>query len=189
MSEEEIYDLFRHNFVLMEGEAAYTLFDMGYGHVAGISRAVWHTNESGYKSYAQVCDGRKYCGLADARLSTPYDYIEIEYSGNAMLKTEVKNQYNETVGAAMAVVNNKVFILPYAVDWYGEGKWLLNPFREEIIKAVLMEAARAGNGDSAGEIIFTADAPYVTPYYYEVDGKKVLMLVNSSNDDIEKLRI
>jgi hypothetical protein len=89
----------------------------------------------------------------------------------------------------MAVVNNKVFILPCAVDWYGEGRWLLNPFREEIIKSVLKEAVQAGDAALAEQVIFTVDAPYVTPYYYEADGRKTLILVNSSNDDIDELRI
>ena len=99
MSEKEINHLFDNNFIMLDGEAAYTLFEMGMGKAAGIKAAVWHLQDSGFQTYEQVCDGREYCGIKDARITAQSfcgDFLQIEYFSEPDTKTVAKNPYGET---------------------------------------------------------------------------------------------
>ena len=139
MNKKEINHLFDNNFVMLDGEAAYTLFEMGMGKAAGIKAAIWHLQDSGFQTYEQVCDGREYCGIEDARITAQSfcgDFLQIEYFSEPDTKTVAKNPYGETVAKGIAVYENRVLILPYGR--FGDRVQAhLNPFRQEIIQSTL----------------------------------------------------
>jgi hypothetical protein len=69
----------------LDGEAAYTLVDMGFGRLAGMTDTLWHPMESGFQSFEQVCDGKPYAGVDEARVSSQVgagDCLEIRYDAD-----------------------------------------------------------------------------------------------------------
>ena len=60
----------------------------------------WYKQDSGYHSYEQVCDGKEYYGIKEARISSQTsagDYLNIEYINTPELKTVVKEPSGSTV--------------------------------------------------------------------------------------------
>jgi hypothetical protein len=185
LNKSELKDLFENNFVLMEAEAAYTLYEMGYGELAGIRNVVWHAEDSGFQAYEQVCDGKAYCGIDEARMSSQAlagDFLEIEYINEPVLKTMVKNPYGETVSAGTAVYENRVFILPYG-RFNGRFQSHLNPFRQEILQDAIKGA------ETCSYPVFAEGNPYVSVLLYHMDDKKVIILFNASLDKLDTVKI
>lgn len=182
---EEINRLFQHNFILMEGEAVATLFDMGFGHLAGIKSAVWMEQDTGIQAYEQVCNGKVYGGIEEARLSLQYSagkFLNIAYGEGAHILTVAKNPCGETVGNGMALYDNRVLILPFG-HFNGNFQKHLNTVRQEIIQDILKEVGKAACP------VFVERAPYVLSCMYDLDGKKALLLTNFSSGGLEEVRI
>jgi len=182
---EELIHLFESNFVIMEAEAVDTLYDIGYGYLAGINNVKWHLQDGGHQSYEEVCDGKKYCGIEKARMSSQVsagDYLEIEYIKKPEIKTILKNPLGITIGAGMVIYENRVLILPYGKFNTGIQAHL-NPVRQE----VLQEALRSNLNYKCP--IFIKGLPHVPIYEYSNGRQNVLMLFNSSGDDIAEVEI
>jgi hypothetical protein len=107
----------------MDGEAAYTLFDLGLGPLASINTAVWHDMGSGYQTYEEVCDGSTPCGVLGARMTAQAgvgDYLEITYNGGTKLQTVVKVLYREDNRAGCYADRRPPSNLPvWQVQWPG----------------------------------------------------------------------
>lgn len=185
LNADEIKSLFANNFIIMEGEAAFTLLDMGLGHLAGIKSAVWMEQDAGVQAYEQVCNGKAYCGLEEARLSLQYSagkFLNIEYGGEAYILTAAKDPYGETVGNGMALYDKRVLILPFG-HFNGNVQKHLNTVRQEIIQEIIKEVGKEACP------VFVEGAPYILPCMYDLGGKRALMLTNFSSDGLEKVRI
>jgi hypothetical protein len=185
LNKQELEDLFTDNFVIMEGEAAYTLFTMGQGELAGMTDVRWHEMDSGFQAYEQVCNGKTYCGIKEARLSSQAvtgDFLEIRYDREAYSITNVINPYGMTVAAGMTLWENRVLILPYG--HFDKGyQTHLNPLRQGILQDVLLNA-------EAGECpCFVWGNPYITVNPYRMGGRKILMVCNWSTDEIDEVKI
>jgi hypothetical protein len=181
----EIIHLFEYNFIIMEAEAVHTLYDMGYGYLAGVNSVKWHRQDSGHQSYEEVCDGNNYCGIDNARMSAQVsagDYLEIEYVREPELKTVLKNPSGEIVGAGMAVYEGHVLILPYG-KFGNDIQAHLSPVRQEILQEILKSIPKYKCP------VFVKGLPHVPIYAYGNGKKNVLMLFNSSGDDIEEVEI
>ena len=177
--------LFDNNFVLMDGDAAATLVDMGLGDLAGIRSVAWHGQDGGTVAYEQVCDGREYCRLPEARMSAQTavgDYLEVEYLSQPELRTVAKGPAGETIGPGMAVYEGRAFILPYGRAC-GRYQTLLNPVRQEIIHSVLRERC----GDRCP--IYVQGAPYVWVCCHDLGSQLALLLTNSSDDDVNLVQL
>jgi hypothetical protein len=184
VDEITIADFFENNNVIMDGEAAYTLFDMGLGHLIGIKNVTWYSQNSGYQSYEEVCNGKHYCGIDSARLSAQNicgSYADIEYENPVEKITAVKNYYGEHIGNGMTMINNSVFILPFG-KFDGQIQSHLYPIRQQVIQEVISRM------DKRKEMIFVKNSPYVLPCLYDnYSGKKILLLLNFSNDDYSSI--
>ena len=182
---EELESLFEHNFVLLEGEAANTLFEMGFGQLAGIENALWREMDSGYQVYEQVCDGKEYYGVNEARMTSQFlagDYLDIEYSGHACSITDVRNPEGKRVGVGIAVYENRVLILPY-----GHFKWWLqthlNPIRQAIVQDVLKNI---GHEECS---VFVRGDPNIMAHLYDKGDHYLLLLANFSGDNHPSIRL
>jgi hypothetical protein len=178
LSSSEIDDLFRDNFVFLEGEAAYTLWDMGKGHLAGIGSARWHAVEEFRTSYEKITDGKRYGGLLEARIGTQYyagDYLEIGYTGNYRNIGSMADYNGEDAGAGMTVYDNKVFILPYGC-YDRRNLSHINPIVKDVMLAVLK---------NAGPIscpVYIENAPYVSVLSYDLGDRTALVVFNAGGD-------
>jgi len=187
LNNEELVDLFENNYILMEGEAAYTLWDMGFGYLAGIYDATWYKVNSGVQAYEETCNGEIYSGIHNSRISSQGSigpYLAINYSENKSFNkiTEVKSPDGKTVGPGMALYNDKVFILPYSASGGGYGAYL-NTTRQEITQACLEKLF------AYARPTMVVDAPYVSVYDYDLEDRRVLVIVNASGDDLDEVKI
>ncbi len=184
LSAHEIEKLFESNFVILNGDAAYTLADMGLGHLAGISDVAWHGADSGFQAYEQVCNGKSYCGVPLARSTAQFDlgsFLEIKYLENPELITEVRNPYGKVVCPGITIYKDRVLILPYGRI---STRHLahLNPIKQAIFQDVLKNA-------KGGPRIFVEGVPYVLPCIYDMGCVSVLLLGNFSNDGHDEIRL
>lgn len=185
LSGTELEVLFRDNFIILEGQAAATLFEMGYGQLAGIKNAVWHRQNTGFQAYEQVCDGNMYFGIKEARLSSQChagDFLEIEYVEKPLIISEIKNPYGCTVANGMSLYKDKVLLFPYG-RFTNDFSCHLNPIRQEILQKTLKDVF----GIKCP--VFIKNSPHSAVYEYQLDNKKALMIVNASTDDYSQLKI
>lgn len=187
LESKELVKLFINNYIIMEGSAAYTLWDMGFGYLAGIDNIICHEPDSGIQAYEEVCDGGIYSGLHNARMSNQIrtgPYLEIKYvcEKTAHIITVAKTPNGNIIGPGMVLYNNKVLILPYDVSGDIIGTHL-NTTKQEIIQTYV---------NKLGSVVKPAmvlDAPYVSVYDYAVKDRRVLIVVNSSGDDLNEVKI
>lgn len=176
---EEIKRLFESNFVILNGDAAYTLFDMGLGSLAGIKSAHWEKENSGAYTFEQVTNGMEFQGMKNARASAVYlssDALFCEYESEAREYTAFYDSFR-TRRAPCEVVYNKVMIYPFGnlPDPFDKPIMFFNTLRAEIMHHILKEAGAA--------FPIVENAPYLVPYCFEKGGKEYLYLVNASTDD------
>lgn len=185
LDEGQIHALFRDNFVLLEAESAYTLFDMHYGHLAGIQNARWHPFGEYFASYEQVSDGNRYADLPEGRMSAQFaagDYLEIEYGPKAAPISTMKNFTGDSVGAGMTVYDDRVFIFPYG-RLEDRNSSHLNMIVKNILLRMLMD-------QKIGEHpIFVEQAPYLCPTAFKTRNGMAVILANASYDDYDAIRL
>ena len=183
LQDAQVRELLSGNVVLLNGDAIFTLVQMGLGALVGVKRADWLASDSGKPSYEQVSDGRTYAGLREGRLTAQAltgDYLRIDYTGDVSVHTEVRNPSGERTGPGMAVVGRRMILLPYGRGTGYQG--LRHPVRQSLVQSLL--------SDLAGERcpVFLEDTANIAVYSYDLGERKALLLVNASNDDYDELR-
>ena len=184
LPEAQIRQLLSGNVVLLNGDAIFTLVQMGLGSIIGVKRADWLASDSGMPSYEQVCDGRTYAGLRDGRLTAQAltgDYLRIEYEGDVSVHTEVRNPSGERTGPGMAVVGKHLLLLPYGRSAGSLG--LRHPVRQALLQSMLSELA----GERCPA--FLENTANIAIYSYDLGKRGALLLANASNDDYDELRL
>ena len=177
--------LFEGNFVILDGEAAFTLWDMGCGGLAGIEHAVWHGQDSGFQAYEQVCAAEPICGLREPRISSQVssgDFLDVTYGGSPEVLSVVKNAWDQVVAPGCVRCEGRVLIFPYG-RFTGGCLAHINPIRRHMVQNVL----RAATG--LQRPAFVLDAPYVNVQSYAQDAKTVLLLTNFSDDDAQTVNV
>jgi hypothetical protein len=189
LSVEQIERIFLHNYVLLDGDAAYTLFEMGLGRLAGIESARWAEQNGGEYAYEQVCDGKAYCGKYNGRASAMFvcsDALFVQYSGCHKVLSEFHDSFRNTAAPCTVEFGGNVLIWPYGR--FGAGleppPALLNNIRQALLQGALMEAA----GRFAVPPMLEGD-PYHFPYCYETDDGFAVFVVNASTDGSEGLHV
>lgn len=182
LKKEEVRALFRDNFVLMDGNAVLTLCDLGLQDTAGILSAELLLADSNLQSFEQVVDGRKIEGIEELRATSQEragNYVRIDYAPETKvhLYTETFDNVARRVGPGMALVEEKIGIIPYALE--GVLFEQFNVLRTETVKDMLFR--------------FRAKSPLVvsrelcvSPYLYDRGKEWVLFLVNTTVDNYEE---
>jgi len=181
---DSLRKLFERNFVILEAEAAWTLFEMGFGELAGIKNATWRPADTAFHAYEQICNGKTYCGLNEARLSTQIssgDLLDIEYTEQPDLISVAKNPWNLTVANGCAVYADRVFIMPYGRFRTGFSTHM-HPVKQQILQETLQSVNRYAKP------AYVTKLPYINIQSHILDGKNVFLVTNFSDDDIEDVR-
>lgn len=181
--EAEIRSLFEHNFVLLTGDAAWTLYEMGLGALAGIESARWVTQDDGTYAYEQVTNGRTYRGRKNARASAIVvcsDVLDVSYRQDAALNeySAMFDSFRHRTLPCQCVVNGRVFLYPFG-HFSAPGDipvMLQNALRQEILQDVLCHAGTT--------FPMVQGSPYLEPHYLERDGEAYLYLINGSSDTV-----
>ncbi len=189
LDENKLCRLFEDNFVIMDGEAAFTLMDMGYGRLAGMSGAAWHPMESGFQAFDQVCDGRTYAGVEEARVSSQVgvgDYLEIHYDADIRhvddleLVSDVRHPDGRRAGAGTAVYDRRVLVLPYGRAGSIQGH--MTPVRQAIIQSVIAKI-----DDRFEKPAYVAGEPNILICRFDLGGRHAVLLSNFSHDAFGEL--
>jgi hypothetical protein len=185
LSKFEIEVLFRNNSVLMDGEAAYTLFDLGLGPLASINTAVWHDMGSGYQTYEEVCGSITLCGVLGARMTAQAgvgDYMDITYDGGTEFQTLVKDYAGKTVGPGVTVIGGHHLVYPYG-RFNGRVQGHLNPYRRELLLRILKDLK------GASDLVYIEESPYIAAAAFTYHAGHALVVTNFSNDPVPVLHI
>lgn len=182
--EETIRSLFRHNRVILNGDAAQVLLERGLGSLAGIASLTMRAQDSGAFTYEQVINGRRYENRDSARASAVFlssDVADIRYEENALVQTYTAffDSFRQRRMNGQTVVDGHIFILPFGHLNGGPFSLpcqLMNPVRAQVLQDALtgMESPREG------AFPLVLDEPYLEPYAFGDD----LYLVNGSMDDV-----
>lgn len=178
LSKFELEALFHDNSVIMDGEAAYTLFDLGLGHLASINAAVWHDMGSGYQTYEEVCDGSPLCGVLGARMTAQAgvgDFLEITYNGGTELQTVVKDYTGKTAGPGVTLIGGRHLVYPYG-KFNGRVQGHLNPYRRELLLRMLKDLK------GASDPVYIEESPYIAVAAFTYKAGHALVVTNFSND-------
>ena len=183
-SPEEIRGLFAHNAVLINADAAWTLWDMGLGELAGIADVRWMVQNGGEYAYEQVSNGKCYVGREKARASAVIscsDAVDITYAASVHEYTALHDSFRRRTAAGQVVVDGRVLVFPFGrfASPLEIPPMLLTTLRREILQDMLGEVGFKG--------CMTAGGPYVEPYAFEHQGSQWLYLVNASLDDASEI--
>jgi hypothetical protein len=185
LSKFELEALFRDNSVIMDGEAAYTLFDLGLGHLASINTAVWHDMGNGYQTYEEVCGSITLCGVLGARMTAQAgvgDYLEVTYNDGAELQTIVKDYTGKTAGPGVALIGGRHLVYPYG-KFSGRAQGHLNPYRRELLLRILKDLK------GASDQVYIEESPYIALAAFNYHAGHALVVANFSSDPVPVLHI
>jgi hypothetical protein len=178
VSEEGIRKLFDLNYMLLDGEAAAVLIDRGLGGIIQADRLVWHEQNSGYQTYEEISNGKKYCGIKEARMSAQNltgDYAEIIYNGTQSALSVVKNYEGKKRGEGVTLINGRHVVFPYG-RFRGRLQSHLYPVRKALISGLIR------NFEPSSDLVCIEGIPYGYITQYRDKGKLFLLLANFSND-------
>ncbi|MBF9017007.1 MULTISPECIES: hypothetical protein [unclassified Oceanispirochaeta] len=181
LCEDDIRHLLENNQVLLDGEAVDTLLDMGLRHLLPVESSQWLGLNTGGHSFEQVCNGRVYQSLPQARMSAQAmsetlesgDWLKLSYHREMEVFTELRSPGNEYAGPGI-VRRDNLIIFPFG-RIRDEYLFLLNPVRQEILQELLKETGRAA-------VVMVKDLPYVTVNHFDSGDSQVLLLTNFGSD-------
>lgn len=180
--------LFTNNFVILNGDAARTLCEMGLGRLAGIERVRWLRQNSGAYAYEQVTNGKMYCGRKNARASAVIscsDALDVTYAQSAQVNeyTALYDSFRRRAACGQVVVDGRVLIYPFGnfESPTAIPPMLLNSVRQQILHDVLCAAG--------APFPLVCGAPYLEPYCFARDGGLDVYLVNGSTDAVDAITL
>lgn len=185
---ERIERLFAENTVLLDGDAACTLADMGLGALAGIRRIRWMKQNGGEYAWEEVLPGITVRGRERARASAVIscsDAAAVEYLEGCDVKeiTAFYDSYHRRAAPGQTVVNGRVVIFPFGhfEDAISIPPMLLGAARQEIMQYALRLAGCA--------LPMAEKTPWLIPYCFETGDGLWIYLVNASSDDAVNARV
>lgn len=182
---QSVAQLFGNHFVLLNGDAAETLYGMGLGHLAGIASCRWIAQDSGAVSYEQAEDGRVYGGIHEARASAMVsccDVLSIRYSETADVRA-MSGFYGFDRGRVchgQAIIGGSVYIFPFGRLRHPTEipPMLLNALRAQML-ADYLPATRT--------VPRAIGLPHLNVYAYWLENRLALYAVNAAMDDCPQL--
>ena len=183
-SAAQIEKLFAENIVLMNGDAATALTDMGLGRLAGIQSLRWMAQNGGEYTYEETLPGHAYRGRERARASavlSASDAVAVEYLPDAQIRsfTAFYDSFRRRTAPGQTLINGRVLLFPFG---HIKGPMELPPMllsaaRQEILQHMLRCAG--------SKLPMVEKTPYLPPYGYETEDARWLYLINASMDDAE----
>lgn len=177
MDRAGIERLFADRPVLLDGEAALTLHEMGMGALCGIRRVVRHPASEYFATYEQVCGSAVRGGMREARLSLQLgdlDLYEVSYDGVPALETVMKDPEGRDKAPGIAIVGGRALVLPYA-------RFVGRPLsRDTAALRDIVHAFLAAHAEARPALVrATGD---VGVFAWDQDDRRVLLLLNASHD-------
>lgn len=173
-TKEQLIRLFRDNYVVVEGAAARILIDKGLGHLIGATSYEMYWAENNVHSYEQVKDGIEINGKKGYR-ATAYGkashYVKIAYADEKGAQSFVYDYLGNKVGVG-AMEGERYFVIPYIIDGVYVEQY--HDLRTTLLKNFLRKCS--------AQLLLTNHAG-VYAYLYKQNKRKVLVVVNSTEED------
>ena len=185
LTKKQIEELFANNFVIINGNGVEALFDMGLNELIDAKDYKVCKERKSINTYEELNSDEKLYGITKMRATSFFatgDYVHITYGDNEKtVYTNMMDAYQKPFGNGLTVVGN-VLVEPHKYMRsipYG----MYHALREYVVKQVIQ-----ASGYLKGKTFFVAEEN-VAPYYFEKEGKTILMFVNFSDDDFDKLHL
>ncbi len=177
MDRAGIERLFAAHPVLLDGEAALTLHDMGMGAVCGIRSAARHRAAECFASYEQVASGAARGGVNEARMSLQLgdiDLYEISYDAAPTVETVMKDPEGRDRAPGIAVAGARTLVMPY-------GRFVGRPLsRDTAVLRDIVHAFLASRPEARPPVVRAMGD--VGVFAWDLADRRVLLLVNASHD-------
>lgn len=196
-SDKELIDMIDNNELIIDGGAALRLHERGLDKLLGIKSVqcfktaahVGTTKATSLKSFEQAVDDNVIYDVQNRRSSVHSyisDYYKVEYENDADVKmmTEVFNNVGDFFGNGIAKIKNGM-VLPFLYESIYSGfvrvhYELFNYLRTETIKKLIRETSYQG---------VITDTLGLHCMRYKNEDIEVLMVVNSTVENVEKLNL
>ena len=181
LTNAQVTELVKNNFVLLDGESVQVLLDRKLGNLLHIEKAVWHPFRSNFQVFEQA-DGQTVDGVKSPRitmLQQTGNYLKIEYQAQSSVKvwSFAYNAVDEKLGNVMAVIDQHIVVLPMDQDPRYGWESQFTTYKQGLLQQIL---------DSIKPVDYLVDMPNVK-LLVEKNGQKV-WLANFTLDGYQQLK-
>ncbi|KJY58115.1 Uncharacterized protein JF76_04320 [Lactobacillus kullabergensis] len=181
LTNAQVTELVKNNFVLLDGESVQVLLDRKLGNLLHIEKAEWHPVRSNYQVFEQA-DGQTVDGVKSPRitmLQQTGNYLKIDYQPQSSVKvwSFAYNAVDEKLGNVMAVIDQHIVVLPMDQDLRYGWESQFTTYKQGLLQQML---------DSIKPVDYLVDMPNVK-LLVENNGQKV-WLANFTLDDYQQLK-
>ncbi|KJY59401.1 Uncharacterized protein JF75_04380 [Lactobacillus kimbladii] len=181
LTNAQVTELVKNNFVLLDGESVQVLLDRKLGNLLHIEKAEWHPVRSNYQVFEQA-DGQTVDGVESPRitmLQQTGNYLKIDYQPQSSVKvwSFAYNAVDEKLGNVMAVIDQHIVVLPMEQDLRYGWESQFTTYKQGLLQQML---------DSIKPVDYLVDMPNVK-LLVEKNGQKV-WLANFTLDDYQQIK-
>ena len=181
LSNSQINELVKNNFVLLDGESVQVLLDRKLGNLLHIEKAEWHPVRSNYQVFEKA-DGQTVDGVESPRitmLQQTGNYLKIDYQAQSSVKvwSFAYNAVDEKLGNVMAVIDQHIVVLPMDQDLRYGWESQFTTYKQGLLQQIL---------DSIKPVDYLVDMPNVK-LLVEKNGQKA-WLANFTLDGYQQLK-
>ena len=181
LTNAQVTELVKNNFVLLDGESVQVLLDRKLGNLLHIEKAEWHPVRSNYQVFEQA-DGQTVDGVKSPRitmLQQTGNYLKIDYQPQSSVKvwSFAYNAVDEKLGNVMAVIDQHIVVLPMDQDLRYGWESQFTTYKQGLLQQML---------DSIKPVDYLVDMPNVK-LLVEKNGQKV-WLANFTLDGYQQLK-
>lgn len=178
-SDEQLVQLFKDNYIILEGRAVEKLLQRGLGWLIHVKSASLCKSEWDPQSHEELVGDDIIDSIKGYRASSycrAGDYIKIEYDRGIELKSIIRDYKGDYFGSGIADGGN-FMIIPYVFEpriLYEQ----FNRLRLSLLKNFLKKT---------GKELIMSEYPGIYAYLYEREKDKILILVNSTVSSFSKI--
>ena len=181
LSNSQVTELVKNNFVLLDGECVQVLLDRNLGNLLHIEKAEWHPVRSNYQVFEQA-DGQIVDGVENPRitlLQQTGNYLKIVYQPQNSVKvwSFAYNAIDEKLGNVMAVIDQHIVVLPIDQDSRYGWESQFTTYKQGLLQQIL---------DSVKPVDYLVGMPNVK-LLVENDGQKA-WLANFTLDSYQQIK-
>ena len=181
LTNAQVTELVKNNFVLLDGESIQVLLDRKLGNLLHIEKAEWHPVRSNYQVFEQA-DGQTVDGVKSPRitmLQQTGNYLKIDYQPQSSVKvwSFAYNAVDEKLGNVMAVIDQHIVVLPMDQDLRYGWESQFTTYKQGLLQQML---------DSIKPVDYLVDMPNVK-LLVENNGQKA-WLANFTLDGYQQLK-
>ena len=181
LTNAQVTELVKNNFVLLDGESVQVLLDRKLGNLLHIEKAEWHPVRSNYQVFEQA-DGQTVDGVKSPRitmLQQTGNYLKIDYQPQSSVKvwSFAYNAVDEKLGNVMAVIDQHIVVLPMDQDLRYGWESQFTTYKQGLLQQML---------DSIKPVDYLVDMPNVK-LLVEKNGQEV-WLANFTLDGYQQLK-